>query len=204
MRMRRATVADLPALSALMFVDPPREAVALARGEKPARRFQEELFRHAFDDAESVVFVAVGDDDEPVGFAWLASRDGSEIPSLRRVASMAVRAMGIRGALAAAWPASARLAVDITPPAGGTHVSELHVHPHHRGKGIGGALLDVVEDEARAAQAGHISLTTGSSNPARHLYERHGFEVMSERTGRRYARLTGIPARVLLVKQLRV
>jgi hypothetical protein len=59
-----------------------------------------------------------------------------------------------------------------------------------------------VEDLARGVHAAHLSLTTGSKNPAGRLYERHGFEVVRERTGRRCARLTGIPGRVLMVKAL--
>ncbi len=172
----------------------------MARGADRARRFQAELFRSAFDDG-SVVLAAVNGAD-PIGFAWLTSSDHSEVPSLGRVAAMAVRAMGVAGALAAAWPAASRRAVDLSPPPGGAHLTELHVHPNHRGEGIGGALLDAVEGAARSQGAPHLSLTTGSSNPARHLYERHGFEVVAERASHRYTRLTGIPGRVLMVKSL--
>jgi ribosomal protein S18 acetylase RimI-like enzyme len=201
MDVRPATKSDLRAMSDLMFADPPREAVRLARGVERARRFQDELFRDAFETPTATVLVAC-EHDEPLGFAWMTTQGGSEIPSVRAVAAMAVRSMGVVGALAAAWPASSRLAVDITPPADGAHLTELHVHPDHRGRGIGGALLDRVEEEARNGDAPHVSLTTGSTNPARRLYARHGFEVVTERVGRRYARLTGIPGRVLLVKQL--
>lgn len=93
--------------------------------------------------------------------------------------------------------------VDMAPPPGSFHLVELQVHPRHRGRGTGGVLLDTVDADARASGASLLSLTTGSSNPARRLYERHGFSVVRERRGRRYARLTGIPGRVLMVKQLR-
>jgi ribosomal protein S18 acetylase RimI-like enzyme len=111
--------------------------------------------------------------------------------------------MGVGGALRALWPATARLAVDMSPPPGGLNLTELHVHPSHRGRGIGGALLVEAVDTADRVQAGHVSLTTGSNNPARRLYARNGFHVVQERSGRRYERLTGIPGRVLMVKELR-
>ena len=50
--------------------------------------------------------------------------------------------------------------------------------------------------------AAHLSLTTRSDNPARRLYERNGYTVIEERTGRRYARMTGTPGRILMVKPL--
>lgn len=68
--------------------------------------------------------------------------------------------------------------------------------------GVGGELLSAVEDRARLVRAAHISLTTGSTNPARRLYRRHGYDVVAERRAARYARLTGIPGRVLMLKPL--
>jgi ribosomal protein S18 acetylase RimI-like enzyme len=65
-----------------------------------------------------------------------------------------------------------------------------------------GGLIDEVEAHVRAEDAPRISLTTGSNNPARRLYERHGYEHADEKLDARYERLTGVPGRVLLVKQL--
>ena len=63
-------------------------------------------------------------------------------------------------------------------------------------------LLDTVEDFARSERAPHLSPTTTSANPARHLYERHGFDLADERSSDRYTRLTGVPGRVLMIKYL--
>jgi ribosomal protein S18 acetylase RimI-like enzyme len=197
--IRTGSPADVAALADLMFADPPREAVVLAGGAENGRRFELHLLDQAVRAPGSVVLVAT-DQDEPLGFAWLS--DGSDVSSLRQVAATAVRAMGLRAALAAAWAASSRLAVDMQPPEGGRNLTELHVHPDHRGRGIGGDLLRAVEEHARREGAAHVSLTTASTNPARRLYERHGFEVVRERSGRRYARLTGIPGRVMMLKAL--
>ena len=199
MIIRLGSPPDVGALSDLMFADPPREAIVLAGGLDNARRFEAELLEGALQIPNSVVLVAV-ERDAPVGFAWVS--DGSDVPSLRQVAVVAVRAMGVAGALGAAWPASARLGVDMSPPEGGRNLTELHVHPDHRGRGIGCALLEAAVAYARNERAAHVSLTTGSTNPARRLYERQGFEVVRERTSRRYARLTGIPGRLLMLKDL--
>jgi ribosomal protein S18 acetylase RimI-like enzyme len=183
----------------LMFVDPSREAIGLAGSADRARRFQEGLLASAFRSAGNVVIVAE-DAADLLGFALLS--DGSDVPPLLQLTTMSVRAMGVWGALAAAWRSSARVRVDLRPPPGGLHIVELQIHPRHRGVGLGGGLLAASEEYARDQGAPHLSLTTRSTNPARPLYARHGFEVSGERSAKRYTRLTGVPGRVLMVKSL--
>jgi ribosomal protein S18 acetylase RimI-like enzyme len=202
MEIRRATAADVPAMVDVMFVEPSREAVALTGSADRARRFQLGFLAAAVRWPGNVVFLAELADG-PGGVLGFASvSDGSDVPPFHRLAAMSVKAMGLPGAIAAAWRASARMRVDIPAPGGGLHLVELQVHPHRRGSGIGGELLTATEDYARAQAAPHLSLTTGSANPARRLYARHGFEVMAERSSKRYTRLTGIPGRVLMVKDV--
>ena len=47
-----------------------------------------------------------------------------------------------------------------------------------------------------------MSLSTNTANPARRLYERHGFRIVETRTDSTYERLTGIEGRHLMVKAL--
>jgi ribosomal protein S18 acetylase RimI-like enzyme len=47
-----------------------------------------------------------------------------------------------------------------------------------------------------------MALTTTTENPARHLYERHGFRVVETRTDPAYERYTGIEGRHRMVKDL--
>jgi ribosomal protein S18 acetylase RimI-like enzyme len=54
------------------------------------------------------------------------------------------------------------------------------VVPSKRGHGIGDELLDSLLEKARAAGYKRISLSVEPGNPARKLYERHGFEVVDE------------------------
>ena len=49
-----------------------------------------------------------------------------------------------------------------------------------RGEGIGTRLMDAIEGLARKAGFAQISLSVDSDNPARRLYERLGYERLSE------------------------
>lgn len=51
----------------------------------------------------------------------------------------------------------------------------VHVWPGHRGRGIGGRLIEAAITEARARGLDGISLSVAAGNPARRLYERLGF-----------------------------
>ncbi len=55
------------------------------------------------------------------------------------------------------------------------------VVPSKRGHGIGDELLQALLAKATAGGYGRLSLSVEPGNPARKLYERHGFEVVDER-----------------------
>ncbi len=90
--------------------------------------------------------------------------------------------------------------VHMQRPAGAYYIAELHVDPGLRGRGIGGALLDLAEERAREGGFPGMALGTTITNPARRLYERHGFRIVDQRTDPDYERYTGIPGRVLMAK----
>ena len=54
------------------------------------------------------------------------------------------------------------------------------VVPSKRGHGIGDELLKALIGKAAAAGYGRLSLSVEPGNPARKLYERHGFSVVDE------------------------
>ena len=54
------------------------------------------------------------------------------------------------------------------------------VVPSQRGKGIGEQLLLALMERARQAGYSALSLSVEPGNPARKLYERHGFRVVEE------------------------
>lgn len=57
---------------------------------------------------------------------------------------------------------------------------EVSLLPAWRGQGIGSALLHELLDEARASST-PVTLHVESFNPARRLYERHGFRLVENR-----------------------
>jgi GNAT superfamily N-acetyltransferase len=54
------------------------------------------------------------------------------------------------------------------------------VVPSKRGHGVGDELLKALIGKAKAAGYGRLSLSVEPGNPARKLYERHGFSVVDE------------------------
>jgi GNAT superfamily N-acetyltransferase len=125
-----------------MFMAPGREAVAMAGTATAARRYAASLLRRAIAERTSFVIVAeIG--SEPVGFAEISH--GGDIPSFAVVTRAAINAMGLVGALGAAWRSLARLKVDLPAPEGGAHLVELQVSPQHRNHGVGAFLLGEVD-----------------------------------------------------------
>jgi ribosomal protein S18 acetylase RimI-like enzyme len=191
--------ADVPTLVDLMFLEPSREAVAMAGDAERARRFRAGLLSWAVDRGTSHLLVAE-EHGGAVGFAEVST--GGEIPALAVVARLAIASMGVAGAATSAWRSRSRLKVDLPPPPGGLHLAELQVDPRQRNRGIGARLLEAVDDLARGHGLTQLSLTTTTTNPARHLYERAGYEVVAETADPRYERASGSSGRVLMTKTL--
>ena len=188
MDVRPATEGDLDAMVEVMFAEPGVEQVAFMPTIAGARRFSRAAWRIAGIDE----FVCAEDDGVVVGFAWVSERG----VSLRDGARAAVEGWGPTGPIrlvVKAWP---RQRVEIPMPLGPKLV-ELQAHPSRRGTGVGTRLLEHVLD---AVGRRPLSLTTRIDNPARHLYERHGFVVAAEKVNASFERRTGSPGRVLLVR----
>jgi ribosomal protein S18 acetylase RimI-like enzyme len=194
-----AHAGDAERLASLMFLDPGREAVAMAGSASAAERFQVRMLRRALQTGTSIVIIAEIA-SEPAGFAEVSQ--GAETPSFRTLATAAVAAMGIAGALRAARRSLARRKVDFAAPEGGVHLLELHVAPDLRNRGVGAFLLARVDEYAISQRAEHVSLTTATDNPARGLYERNGYRLVDQKTNALYERITGSEGRVLMVKPL--
>jgi len=131
---------------------------------------------------------------------------GVDHPGVRPSAGLALAALGIYGPVdlvRVVLRLRARRRVNIEEPNEAYSIAELHVDPAYRNKGIGGALLSYAEGDARQIECRLMSLTTHMANPARRLYDRHGFRVVETRTDPDYERYTGIEGRVLMVKELR-
>lgn len=171
-----------------MFNEPGVEQRAFMPTIDGARRFMREVWRLA----GMHEFVVADDGGEVAGFAWWSDHGVSTRDGIRA----AVAAWGVVGPLrlaARGWP---RQLVEIPMPPGPKLV-ELQTHPSRRGTGVGTALLHHVIDDVGDRP---LSLTTRSDNPARHLYERHGFTVRAEKTHRAFERRTGSKGRILMVR----
>ena len=186
--IRPAVDADLDALVEIMFVEPGVEQVAFMPSLAGARVFTRAIWQAAGIDE----ILVAEEGGEAVGFAWV-SQGG---PTLAQGAKAAVRAWGLLGParlVAKGWP---RQLVEIPMPPG-PKIVELQTHPERRGSGVGSRLLEHV---IATVGSQPLSLTTRSNNPARRLYERHGFVVAQEKTNSSFERRTGAKGRILMVR----
>ena len=199
--LRKATAADMPRIIEIVAGEPGQEAIGLCESVDAARRigmgawgippFSREWERATLAEADGQIVgvliagAAVESTRVTLSLIWLAIKTLGPIKVWRFRPRMAARSR-VQPAL----------------PAGAFHVGELDVDSRYRNRGIGGTLLDRAETEAINGGYRRMSLTTTTSNPARHLYERHGFRVVETRTDPVYERYTGIQGRVLMVKDL--
>lgn len=203
--IRAATAGDLERIESIVNDPPGQEAVGVCLGDPAlARRlarafvglgFSLDIGRCVVAEEDGVVAgvmeAGVGAEGPDVGVATVLRA----LPAVLRIA----------GPLRAArMVPNLRARARITPPGipGSYYIAELDVAPDRRNRGIGGALLAHAERDARRLGVRQMSLHTTITNPARRLYERHGFRIVHTATDRAYERITGIPGRVLMVKDL--
>lgn len=198
--LRRATPADIERIAEIVAGEPGQEAIGIAGNEALARRF-------------GLAFVRL-ECRHDWHITTLAERDGSVVGVLQAAGNLpqmnvtfALAVLVVRTFNPLRLPGflrrqRARDRVQMRRPAGAYYIAELDVDPRYRNQGIGGALLDYAEEEARAGGFARMGLATTMVNPARRLYERHGFVVVETRTDRDYERYTGIPGRLLMAKEL--
>lgn len=139
------------------------------------------------------------------GEAVVLLQAGSQPTGLQVTPALALQALRIFGPIGVIGLLSrVRTEQKVSPqaPPDAYHISELHAHPQHRNRGLGGAALNYAEEDARRLGHRQMSLVTDSTNPARRLYERHGFRVVETQSDPAYERITGIAGRHLMVKEL--
>ena len=188
-------------IAEIMFGDPPQEAVRVCEGIERAKRFcyMQVKTPELGLGWDRTVFAVL--DGEPVTVLQAGRQLGgsSVTPSL---VWQTIRILGPLRALRSLPYISAQRRVNAPAPEGSYHITELHTHSEFRNRGLGRAALEYAETEARKEGCSNMSLVTTVINPARHLYERQGFRVVETRTDEVYERMTGIPGRNLMVKEL--
>jgi len=204
LRFRRATPADAERIAEIIAGEPGREAIGIAGDVHKARAIGMVIARMEGmppgpGGLEHTLLAELG--GETVGIVH--ARSGPDRFKITPpVALAAIRIFGPLGAVRLLPRVRARARVEMPSPAGAYHIGELDVDPRYRNRGIGGALLGYAEKEARKQGCRQMSLITTTDNPARRLYERHGFRVVETRTDPDYERYTGIEGRMLMVKEL--
>jgi ribosomal protein S18 acetylase RimI-like enzyme len=199
---RRALEAESDLVADLVFGsedDVGRQIAIAIYGVRDGERLRP-LFRRAWRDAANWrhTTLAIDHTGEVVG---LVQTGRSSLRITPRLVVAACRALRWR-ALRLPWRLRVFDAVSPGKPDDAFVVSELHVHPEHRGAGIGSRLLRHAEELARTHGHLQIALDTYTTNPARRLYERSGYETVAGTFDARFERLCGTRGRVLYVKQI--
>lgn len=195
--IRPARAEDRDALVAIEYSEPTAELIALAGSPERARRFGRALMRSDGIPNPHRPVVLIDGRGGPVAFLSYSigpTGSGALTPGLvlRMVGALGPGVLGLTRRL------SVRRAVEIVVPDRSLYLAELHVHPDHRGRGLGGQLP--ARSARRCFELGldQRSLITGTANPARSLYERNGFKVVATATDDRYERIFGQAGRVLM------
>jgi len=197
--IRKATPEDADRIAEIIAGEPGQEAVGLVGDRELARRL-------------GVASILVPGSSQGWRYSTVAElkgdvvaviQAGEDVPEFRITLNLAwttIRILGIWGTLRRIPRLLARNRVQPARPARAYYISEIDVDPAFRNRGIGGALLAWAERDARVNGLKRMALTTTTINPARHLYERHGFRVVETKTDPAFERYTGIEGRHLMVK----
>jgi ribosomal protein S18 acetylase RimI-like enzyme len=199
--IRRATPGDTNRIAELLGGDPGAEAIGLAGTAEKAIAFQAGIVRLP-NSPQGWHHTVVAEKDGAIVGIMQAGSDQQDVKITPTIVYLALHTFGPLGVIRLLPRLRARRRVETRGPPGAYHIAEIDVDPAYRNGGIGGALLDHAEAEARAAGYDQMSLSTNTANPARRLYERHGFRIVETRTNSAYERLTGIEGRHLMIKEL--
>ena len=198
--IRQATPRDTNRIAEIVSGEPGQEAIGLTGSAELSREFGMAMVRLPNSPIGWKRTVVADVNRRVVGI--LQSGDFPDFGITPRLVYLAMRVFGPIKLVRLLPRLRARGRVQPKRPRGAYHVAELDVDSSFRNQGIGGALLDHVEAEARTGGYARMSLTTTTINPARRLYERHGFHVVETKTDGAYERYTGIAGRHLMVKEL--
>jgi ribosomal protein S18 acetylase RimI-like enzyme len=198
---RKATRNDIERIAEIMHGAPGQEIVRMCGSVERARAMGYALVRIP-GSAQGWDRSVVGELDGEVVVVLQAGSQVGGVSLTPRLVLHAIRILGPLRAIGLLPKMRAQSRVNAKGPTDAYYVTELHVHPRYRNRGIGGAALGYAEADARQRGHSHIALIVTTANPARRLYERHDFRIVETRTDRAYERYTGIPGRHLMVKEL--
>jgi ribosomal protein S18 acetylase RimI-like enzyme len=202
--MRAARAGDIDRLIAILCDEPQPDVLGIVPDPVKARKVGALIIENGFEIDVRRTSVAVLD-GQVVGLLEV-KRPGEDsrvtLWSFLRVIASGLAIVGPGGLLRYVRYQRVRPRVDLQRPANSFYIGELDVHADFRNRGIGGVMLSHAEEMARREGFARMSLTTSSVNPAQHLYMRHGYRIVETKLDTAYERMTGIPGRVLMVKEL--
>jgi ribosomal protein S18 acetylase RimI-like enzyme len=198
---RKATAEDSDLVCDLVFGEETgegRRVGAAVLGVKDSERLRpmfHQVWRAAENWRQSELLLV---DGQPAGVLQTGRSSMKITPG---VVLAAVRMLGL-GALQ--MPGRLKVFDRVSPekPKGSFIISEIHVDEKYRGQGLGATMMARAEEQARAQGYKLMSLHTRTTNPARRLYERCGYEAAGEATDPEFERLTGVAGNVLYIKRL--
>lgn len=199
-RVRGATPSDDEALGRILWEAFGRKMHPFLRprGPQNPQIFADLLAAGALRrESARVVALAEG---TPVGVCFVRL-PGVPYGAIPPMAGLALRHGGPWRAL---WTFFGLLMLDEPARPGVATITLLAVAPESRGQGAGGALLGTVEAEVRARGLHRLALHVIENNPARRLYERHGFRTLrTHQMPRRLGALVGYARFEYMEKSLR-
>jgi GNAT superfamily N-acetyltransferase len=201
LELRAATPADLGDISRIMNY-PPEPPMATLLGSDRASRLGDLLVRNGASIALARTTVATLD-SAVAGVLDCGSQYGVRLTA-GLILRLIPRILFILGPVTprAVYGMWVRQRVQFEAQTDVFPIGELYVDEALRNRGIGGKLLQHAEGLARNHGSSRMCLETGITNPARRLYERHGYAVVATKTDPEYERMTGSPGRILMSKQI--
>jgi ribosomal protein S18 acetylase RimI-like enzyme len=199
---RQATAADTDLLADLVLGEPEQETtrVAMLLYDLADFGLARALFRLLWRAGKNWKLSEVAlMDGRPAG---VLQTGGSSIRVTPAFILAAFRKLGARRLLHMRSRLRIQRRVSPDKPPGAYVISEIHVAPEFRGRGLGEAILRHAEEDARILGFDVMALHTLATNPARGLYGRFGFEAVAERRDPEFQRMTGVPGNVLFVKRI--
>jgi ribosomal protein S18 acetylase RimI-like enzyme len=198
--IRKAIPGDTNRIAEIVSGEPGQEAIGLTGSAELAREFEMAMVRLPNSPMGWKSTVVAEANGRVVGI--VQAGDVPDFGVTPRLVYLAIQVFGPVKLMRLLPRLRARSRIQPKRPRGAYHIAEIDVDPSLRNQGIGSALLDHIETEARAGGYARMSLTTTTINPARRLYERHGFRVVETKADAAYERYTGIEGRHLMIKEL--
>ncbi len=199
MRLRPASEAEIEALATLMVGDAGQPTTVAGSRLFSLEQFDEMLefnrvMIHSTGSWGSTVVAEL--DEEIVGMIQLGEAFLSMTPEIAEFAQRTY-GEGFYDFLAPRLAAMNR--VQVAYPPGCLRISEIHVDPASRGRGIGTMLLDYAVSRATDEGAECLALQTLTTNPARSAFEAWGFRVVETTNDEEFEAFTGASGYHLMV-----